>query len=1034
MGRRNDSRIDKARQVVRSIDFRQHRCNLALTTALTTTLAALLLTAPLPARADQALAIVASPVAVLESSNVDCVFSGDCILISTVNDGSSIDLAASGFLIAGDDGIATTTSGSDAAIRIENDGRIEAGVIGIHASTSGSDSGITIINSGDIAADNGILNSGFPFNDIDNGIDARTTGPDSGVRIVNSGDIASGYDGIYVLNTGGGSPVRLTNTGTITTGDRSDATSDGGEAIDLRAYTAVAPAPIPAEIPVPDALKVGPGFSPVTLINHGVIISDDDGIEVCTAGLAGTNCRGGGGNSPVLVVNTATIIANYVSLDSVTYGPDSPIIYFNSGLLISNEESIDAETSGDGSAIEITNSGDVTSGIDGVSAATGAYAAGDNSPITVFNTGDIIAGEVGIYTKTAQNFAGDFSPIAIENHGNIQAGLNGIYTVTNGIDSDITIVNSGDISSKKRSAIYAVAGGSGSGVRIETSGVLRGKETGIFAHGEGIVQIFNSGEISAVSGRAIDTGRAGHTEITNTGLITGRLDLSNGWDFVFNRSSGTFEARGDSQFRDEYDGFANHGLVHAADGKDQRETVRFNGLENFFNYGRLSLVDGGAGDRFIVSGAFHGQDGGIVELEAALDGPGAPTDTIRIHDALGRNGVVVTNVGTTGGAPTSVGIVLVDIEGEPVDRNFEAKNFFLANGPVDAGFFDYELFFRRVGFGAVFELRSSIGAGALLLPQLLTSGQDIWHEGSAAWSDRMADLRSALNAADRRADRAAGGPLPGLWIAGSTAELSREDDASTSAHGRSHQLGLDRELDLQQVQIGLDTVQRGVRQAGDTLVLGLLTGGLRAGLDYETVEREFDIEGWQLGAYASYLTGGLHLGGLVKADLFGIESDTPGFQGGLDGSSVGVRVDGGYRLGTGSFHVEPLATLAATFVSIDSLTSGPNTVTFEDGTSVRGRLGLRVGTAINLSGTASIEPYLIASVWSEVAGDNNATLVSLGQQFDLTDSQDEVWGELSAGVDVLSEDAMTAAFAKIDVTVGAEIEGIAGKLGATVKW
>jgi hypothetical protein len=43
------------------------------------------------------------------------------------------------------------------------------------------------------------------------------------------------------------------------------------------------------------------------------------------------------------------------------------------------------------------------------------------------------------------------------------------------------------------------------------------------------------------------------------------------------------------------------------------------------------------------------------------------------------------------------------------------------------------------------ELKSFLGGGAFVLPQLETAMQDMWHQGSDTWFDRTADLRVLLN-------------------------------------------------------------------------------------------------------------------------------------------------------------------------------------------------------------------------------------------------------------------------------------------------
>src|SRR4029079_15517227 len=288
------------------------------------------------------------------------------------------------------DGIYALTKGSaigvnsTTGIDIDNEGDVTAGGFGIRANTLGAGAPVIISNAGDIVA---ALNDPTDPPSASDGIYAFSAGPNSPITIENRGDIhvygafvplpppysdqsAGVYDGIYAVSTGGHSGITVINRGNLTT--------HSGEVIDVRPYGGVADPPIPPDQPVPDNLKVGPTYSPVTVINYGDIDSGDDGIEICTSGLRNTNCRGGGGNSPVTVINHAHIKANYVAIDAVTYGPNSPINFYNTGDAETGEEALDSETSGDNSGITIFNSGNLNAGIDGISGATSAYAQGDN--------------------------------------------------------------------------------------------------------------------------------------------------------------------------------------------------------------------------------------------------------------------------------------------------------------------------------------------------------------------------------------------------------------------------------------------------------------------------------------------------------------------------------------------------------------------------------------------------------------------------------------------------------------------------------
>lgn len=953
-------------------------------------------------------------------------------------------------------GIFAYTSGSatgdhsNTGITIDNEGDIESGDFGIRAETHGMNARVEIDNDGDITA---ALNDPTDPPSGADGIYAFTGGGNSPIRIDNEGDItvygsfvplpppdqnysAGIYDGIYAVTVGPtgadvptSSPIHVVNMGDITTAY--------GEAIDIRTYRDTAPYTIPPDMEVPDDLKVGPANSPVTVINHGTIYSDDDGIEICTAGLRDTNCRGGGGNSPVMLVNYGEIDAAYVPLDAVTYGPDSPITFHNYGDVVGGEEGLDAETSGDGSFISITNKANVEAEGDGISAATSAYAQGDESPITVFNTGDLYSGEVGIYASTGQNYESDRSPVSIFNSGEVIAGFHGIYAHTDGADSPIYINNGGKI-----------IGGQG-----EFSGVgmcaISDEEpfdvAGICAVTEGDdsdITIVNYGSVSAVSGLAIDTD-GGATTIDNKGLVKGRVDLTEADDVFYN--SGTFEARqtsdfGENEEEEDDDRFYNTGLVHA-----QGQTSLIN-LEQFNNSGLISMIDGRPDDELLIEGpvAFNALSGSKLAVDAKLGPTGSKSDLFAIDgDVDGKTAVVVNNINSGAGA-FNKGIPVVEVTGS-TNRN----DFFLKGGPIETGFFTYDLFFEP-GDPNVFELRSAPGRNAFVLPQLTTAMQDLWHATSDTWFDRTADLRVALYGAygapgvalqpepfklgPSEAYPAPGGQkaYPRLWARGSFGELNR-DDSVTTRFGKAN---LNRDQRGGDFQAGIDFGTRDLIAPGDALILGVLGGFVVSELDYDQLAQSFDLTGGQVGAYATYLNGGLFVDTLFKADFVDLEpKNAVGFSGSLDAHNLGVRVDSGFRFGgfTPGMFFEPLATIGVVDSEIDNFTQGTNKVRFDDGTSVRGRLGLRVGTSFQTAQTI-IEPFVIGSVWHEFEDDNRAALVSSGSVFNLTDGLEGTWGEVSAGVNVFNVGGGVSGFGKIDVAFGDDIDGVGGRLGVRVKW
>src|SRR5262245_979222 len=101
---------------------------------------------------------------------------------------------------------------------------------------------------------------------------------------------------------------------------------------------------------------------------------------------------------------------------------------------------------------------------------------------------------------------------------------------------------------------------------------------------------------------------------------------------------------------------------------------------------------------------------------------------------------------------------------------------------------------------------------------------------------------------------------------------------------------------------------------------------------------------------------------------------------------------------------------------------------------VRGRLGMRVGTSMPVWTRTTMEPFVIGSLWGNLSDDNQATLVSTGTTFKFEDKSQDMWGEVSAGVNFFNPSANTSVFAKVDVTFGDDFDGVGGKAGMRVSW
>ena len=549
-------------------------------------------------------------------------------------------------------------------------------------------------------------------------------------------------------------------------------------------------------------------------------------------------------------------------------------------------------------------------------------------------------------------------------------------------------------------------------------------------------------------------------------------------DEFLNLTTGVWVAAGTySDFGDGEDELYNSGTIVAAEDGLVEEVTVFDDLEEFVNAGLITMLDGEEGDVFVTSGDFEGVAGSTLAVDAELGGEDSESDVFVIQgEAEGRTAVIVHNAGEKGGGSYNRdGITVVVVE----EGGSIGDEFYLKDGPIDAGLFDYDLVFDPAEGDEdadEWELVSHLGRGAGVLPALVTAALDIWHTTAGSASERQGELRTLLfgggatgpvangmngmrlkggstvsPAADMPAPPAATGL--GVWARGTVAELDRDGNFDNGRDGdfedgRGNRVSTDRESRTYDFQAGFDFGWRDALSPGDALVFGVLGGYIKSDLEFDNLGvrgREFEFEGGQAGAYVTYLNQGLAIDLLVKADFLDLESPAlTGLPGSLDVFTIGARLDVSYRFGgtggyggyggsLGGVFVEPLATLAVADTDIDDFERNGNDVEFDDETSVRGRLGLKVGTSF-AGESLTVEPAVTASVWHEFGGDNGATITSGGATFDLSDSMDETWGEVSGMLTFFAPGSGISAFGKVDVVFGEDIEGFTGRGGVRFAW
>jgi outer membrane autotransporter protein len=602
------------------------------------------------------------------------------------------------------------------------------------------------------------------------------------------------------------------------------------------------------------------------------------------------------------------------------------------------------------------------------------------------------------------------------------AGLNAAPGVPGAFGGPITITNAGQIRATGN-GVRAIGLDPGSPVLVTNSNSLIGGTIGVYSETNTSTTINNSGFLTANSLFAIETIGAS-TVINNTGEIKGFVDLTNNADTFNNKSGGLFNAYLTSFFGAGNDVFQNEGTVRTAHNGAASELVTFTGLEFFNNGALITMVDGAEGDLFVLSGDYAGWGlSAQLAVDAFLGGPGSTSDVLNIQgNASGATGVVVNDTHPGPGAFNNVGIPVVIVNGTR-----SPSNFFLAGGPIDKGFFSYDLFLN----GNTFALFSAPNGSANILPRIVTASQTLWQRSSGVWFDRSADLRSYFYEGGGSEN-----PLgPGVWV------RTFGDFTQTDAQVITHQFSATRIFD-----VGYDQRSVGVEAGFDfpvamsdqtVVLLGVTAGYVGSKVDFNDDRNDATLIGPNVGAYATLLHGGLFVDLLFKADLLEMRYTNAVLgRHTADVNTWGGHLDIGYRFaGASGWFMEPLGTLTYVKNDFTDLVVPGSLVRFDDNDSFMGRLGLRVGQTLHY-GSYNLEPSITISVWHEMSSDNTAALTSSGTTFVFTDrTMDKTYAEVSTQLNLFNLNNKVTGFAKADMRYGTDdLFGVTGKLGVRYSW
>ncbi len=752
------------------------------------------------------------------------------------------------------------------------------------------------------------------------------------------------------------------------------------------------------------------GSANVGVTNSGDINSVGTAITIIASGGLATGGRGGTGGDATAGVGGAagaggTAGANGSAAGGnggnggTAQGGDATVIVSNDGRIFSMA----------GNGIDITT----TSG--GATFGAGAYGGGA-SAITAPDPGDM--GQDGFVGSS--NGA---SAITVDNTNLIDVSGIGVKATANGDNGTIKVNNTGGT------------------IDGDLGGIVVATDLGFIADSD--IDIVNSGVIMAGNGMAINA-KGASAEILNAGEVVGYIDLTAQDDTFDNQAGSVFAARGASTFgsgSDIYNNLAGS-MLDTADAPGMVEEAEFNGIEQFRNSGLISMFDHAAGDKLTMSAdagdVAYSSSGGRVDVDAVLgDAVSGKSDLLIINGNVVASPtgpttatqVAVNVVGTSGA--NADGIAVIEVTGDTV-----AGDFVLAGGPLNVGLFAWDL--RLDEGGHVFELfTSGAGTAAYEFAAGLTATQDIWYQTTGTLLQRQADLRPLIagtqvtpvaDYSEPVAPTPAGQVGPGFWLKGVGAYLERDQGDGIAVTDRK-----------QSIYGGLAGFDFATEGNGDAWLFGLFGGYLASDLKFTETDTKWTYDGPSLGAYATYLNDALYVDMVVKADFLSINID-PDTQGAddedTDAVNLGGLIDAGYKFGSGEgVFVEPQAALAVVHTSIDDVDMLGGTIDFDEETSVRGRLGLRLGYDHTAANQVVYSSDVTASVWQEFNGASND--VSIGSAgfpaFGVSDEPGETVGDISLGLSVAALEGWSG-FLRGTYQFSDDLEAISGSAGVRYSW
>jgi outer membrane autotransporter protein len=341
-------------------------------------------------------------------------------------------------------------------------------------------------------------------------------------------------------------------------------------------------------------------------------------------------------------------------------------------------------------------------------------------------------------------------------------------------------------------------------------------------------------------------------------------------------------------------------------------------------------------------------------------------------------------------------------------------DFQLAGGRIDKGFVQYELRFdaaasnwNLVGLPSA-EPFEALRFGAL--------AQDYWRRSADAWTGRMQDVR----------DGAPRGEGLEVWAQGHGGGEDTDSHPGFSVGGFDFAPELSTETRWNGVQAGADVVRGGV-------LWGVTAGYADQNSRFVADGNTAGVKGFNLGGYGSWRSGGLFVSGLVKADWYSLDARfrTAGLNADMNGRTVGVEGEAGYRMSRGAMFFEPVAGASWSWTSLDGFDGAGARAEYGDTNSFQLKLGARAGRTWERNGVR-LTPYAGLFAVNEMAGKNRMWLQTGSTGFSVADDPVGGWGKVDLGVNVRTAKGLQG-YVAADANLGQQ-QGVSGRMGVRWRW